>query len=77
VMMFSGLASHEPDWPRWTVTVTDDCQGPVLTVIFAPWFVFKESRGDAQMNGVRELQQGLAMLWEGTTPLYRARSAHR
>ena len=77
VMTFSGLASHEPDWRRWTVTVTDDCQGPVLTVMFAPWFVFEESRGDAQMNGVRVLQQDLATLWGRTTPPYQARSAHR
>jgi Domain of unknown function (DUF6894) len=32
----SGLAYHKPDWQRWTVTVKDDCRGPVLTVIFAP-----------------------------------------
>ena len=77
VTMFSGLASHEPDWRRWTVTVKDDRQGPVLTVMFAPWFVFNESRGNAQINGVRVLQQRLAMLWAGTTPPYQARSAHR
>ena len=34
VMMVSGLASDEPDWRRWTVTVTDDSQGPILTVPF-------------------------------------------
>ena len=70
VTAFSGLASHEPDWRRWIVTVKDDCQGPVLTVMFAPWFIFKESRSNAQINQVRVLQQRLAMLWARTTPVY-------
>ena len=37
VVTFSGLASHEPDWRHWTVMVTDDCQGPTLSVTFAPF----------------------------------------
>lgn len=77
VTTYSGLNSHEPDWRRWTVTVKDDCQGPVLTVMFAPWFGFEQSRGDMQMNGVRVLQKRLAMLWRETTPSHQVRSAHR
>ena len=34
VMTTSRLASHEPDWRRWTVTVTHDPQGPILIVPF-------------------------------------------
>ena len=35
VMMTSRLATtHEPDWRRWTVTVTDDPQGPMLIIPF-------------------------------------------
>jgi hypothetical protein len=74
VMTLSGLASHEPDWRRWTVTVTDDCQRPVLTVMFPPGCVFEEWTGHAQMNGVRASQQHLAMIWGGnqtTSPLCR------
>jgi hypothetical protein len=33
VMKVCGLASYEPDWRHLTVTVTDDHQGPILTVI--------------------------------------------
>jgi hypothetical protein len=71
VMTLSGLASREPDWRRWTVTVADDCQRPVLTVMFPPGCVFEEWTGHAQMNGVRAAQQRLAMIWGGTTPRYR------
>jgi hypothetical protein len=35
VMTFSSLASHEPDWRHWTVTVTADRRGPILSVTFA------------------------------------------
>ncbi len=35
VMMTSRLATTpEPDWRRWTVTVTDDPQGPMLIIPF-------------------------------------------
>ncbi len=34
VMRTSRLASHEPDWRRWTVTVTHDPQGPILIIPF-------------------------------------------
>jgi len=34
VMKTSGLASREPDWRRWTVTVTHDSHGPILIVPF-------------------------------------------
>ena len=34
VMTTSRLASHEPDWRRWTVTVTHDPQGPILIIPF-------------------------------------------
>jgi hypothetical protein len=70
-MTLSGLASHEPDWRRWMVTVTDDCQRPVLTVMFPPGCVFEEWTGHSQMNGARAAQQRLAMIWGGTTPRYR------
>jgi hypothetical protein len=66
VTTFSGLGSHETDWRRWTVTVKDDCQGPVLTVMFAPWLAFEESSVEMQMNGVRALQKRLALTWGET-----------
>jgi len=34
VMTTSRLANHEPDWRRWTVTVTHDPQGPILIIPF-------------------------------------------
>ena len=34
VMRTSRLASHEPDWRRWTVTVTHDPQGSILIIPF-------------------------------------------
>ncbi len=33
VMKLPGLASSEPDWGRLSVRVTDDCGGPILTVM--------------------------------------------
>lgn len=41
VMMSSALARDEPDWRRWTVTVTDTRQGPILTV---PFVSFSDGR---------------------------------
>jgi hypothetical protein len=35
MMLFSNLTSYEPDWRRWTIAVTDDRKGPILTVLFA------------------------------------------
>ena len=35
LMKLSGLASYEFDWRRLSVTVTDDRQGPILTVTLA------------------------------------------
>jgi len=34
VMTTSRLASDEPDWRRWTVTVTHNPQGPILIIPF-------------------------------------------
>lgn len=34
VMRTSRLADYEPDWRRWTVTVTQDPQGPILIIPF-------------------------------------------
>jgi len=34
VMTTSRLASHAPDWRRWSVTVTHDPQGPILIIPF-------------------------------------------
>ena len=38
VMTTSRLASHEPDWRRWTVTVTDDSQGAILIIPFSAFW---------------------------------------
>jgi hypothetical protein len=34
VVTTSRLASHAPDWRRWTVTVTHDPPGPILIIPF-------------------------------------------
>ena len=43
VMMTSRLASHEPDWRRWTVTVTHDRQGPILLIPFGAFGIVPPS----------------------------------
>jgi len=45
VMMTSRLANtHEPDWRRWTVTVTDDPQGPMLIIPFGAFGIVPPRR---------------------------------
>jgi len=40
VMTTSRLANHEPDWRRWTVTVTHDPQGPILIIPFGAFGLY-------------------------------------
>jgi hypothetical protein len=74
VMTFSGFADREPDFRHWTIEITDDCQRPVITVIFpAPP---ENPRANAS-SGARELQQCLALALQEYTPPYHASSAPR
>jgi hypothetical protein len=59
VMMMGGLAHSEPELRRWTVRIADDCQRPVLTVIFS--HVWEKRSAAPQLNGVRTLLQRLEM----------------
>jgi Domain of unknown function (DUF6894) len=53
VMMISCLASYEPEWRRWTVTITDEPQGPILLTI--PFGCFGEDRTPYKRNLERTL----------------------
>ena len=50
VMTTSRLPNHEPDWRRWTVTVTHDPEGPILIIPFGA-FGIVQSGGS---NSVRQ-----------------------
>ena len=43
VMTTSRLASHTPDWRRWSVTVTHDPQGPILIIPFGAFGIVPPS----------------------------------
>jgi hypothetical protein len=61
VLMVGAFARCEADLRRWTVQVTDECQRPVMTVIFPA--EFEKRRAFDKLNGARALQVRLATRW--------------